>query len=160
MPRLVEDAGGELSAGHLFKRVLFRFSLSGTDTLGGRAVAWKVVRGGVTVTHPPANSDGPPVTYTVPTVTTELPSKGVRRWWACPQCERRVDSLYLPAGRDRLGCRRCSRLTYRSQQTKERVRGRKARPGVWVEVHAEEWRFNPASLRMVKVVDRRETRRL
>ena len=158
MPRLVEDAGGELSAGYVSKLVRFGQGRCGELTLAGRAVRWELSPAGVAVSHPSADPGAGPLVYLVPTLTTVLPSGGLRRWWACPGCGRRSDSLYLPAGRDRLGCRRCCGLTYRSQQAAGPVAARKERPGLWVERSTERWEFCPATRRM-RLAGRRRTRR-
>jgi len=39
---------------------------------------------------------------------------GVRFWFTCLRCGRRVGKLYLPPGRRRFRCRRCYDLTYTS----------------------------------------------
>ena len=39
---------------------------------------------------------------------------GVRWFFRCPECERRVAKLYLAADPGRIGCRRCLGLQYRS----------------------------------------------
>jgi hypothetical protein len=39
---------------------------------------------------------------------------GLRWWWRCLGCGRRVGKLYLPPGQTRFRCRRCHGLTYRS----------------------------------------------
>jgi hypothetical protein len=100
------------------------------------------------------------VSYLVPTLDTVLPSGGVRHWWCCPGCGRRADSLYLPAGRERLGCRRCCRLTYRCQQTARRVKVRKERPGLWVESVYQRWEYSPVRRRLVLVASRFTRRRV
>lgn len=47
------------------------------------------------------------------TVTTAQPFGGVRWWWLCPVCGRRVADLYIA---ERAACRHCHRLTYGSIQ--------------------------------------------
>jgi hypothetical protein len=45
-------------------------------------------------------------------------SLGFRPWWfRCPMCGTKKLRLNLPRGRERLACRRCHGLTYRSVQT-------------------------------------------
>lgn len=52
----------------------------------------------------------------VPVTTTVLPLGGLRYWFACPRCHRRVGKLYDVSGPScGWGCRRCHRLTYQSQ---------------------------------------------
>jgi hypothetical protein len=46
---------------------------------------------------------------------------GLRRWFACPRCARRVGKLYLPPGETYFGCRTCYGLTYRSCQESHTV---------------------------------------
>ncbi len=41
---------------------------------------------------------------------------GLRWWFSCPDCGRRVDKLYLPAEKRYFGCRHCYDLTYQSVQ--------------------------------------------
>jgi len=160
MPKLVENAGGELIAGYTFKRVRWCRARGGTITIGGRVVGWQLAPDGVTVTHPAADPGAGPLAYLVPTITTVVPSGGVRRWWECPGCRRRADALYLPDGRDRLGCRRCCGLTYKSQQSAKRVTTRKERPALWTESHYQRWEFEPVKRRIVLVADRLTRRRV
>lgn len=42
---------------------------------------------------------------------------GLRFWFACPLCRRRVGKLYLPPGKLHFACRHCHELTYTSAQT-------------------------------------------
>jgi hypothetical protein len=69
---------------------------------------------------PPA---GTQVSYGVGLLFTSLSSGGHRWRWMCPRCDRRVDVLYLPPDRERLACRRCCGLVYRSQYTRGRSGG-------------------------------------
>jgi hypothetical protein len=48
-------------------------------------------------------------------VTTPCNLGGVRYWFACPWCGRRVGGLYLAPGGRNFGCRHCNNLTYRSR---------------------------------------------
>ena len=158
MPQLVEEVGGELAAGYLFKLIHQNGKRGGESCLAGRSVRWELTAGGMTVSHPAAAPVTGPLSYLVRTSTTVLPSGGLRHWWACPGCERRCDSLYLPAGRERLGCRRCCGLTYRSQQVAGRAAVRKERPGLWSERTYERWEFDRQTMKM-RLVDRRFVRR-
>jgi len=45
---------------------------------------------------------------------------GVRYWFICPSCKRRVAKLYVPFRHDRFLCRRCHDLTYQSSQDSHR----------------------------------------
>lgn len=158
MPRLVEDAGGELAAGYLRKLSRHHGVNGGETHLGGRAVRWERTGEGVTVSHRAPGPGAAVVTYTTRTVVTVLPSGGHRHWWSCPSCARRCDALYLPAGRERLGCRRCCGLSYRSQQVAGPVAVRKERPGLWAERTYSRWEWDRDALRM-RLVVRRQTRR-
>lgn len=139
MKTLVEDAGGELGAGYVSRRCRLLGIRRGEMKLGGRLLCWSLEAGAVAVTHPPVPSGGRVVKYSVRLAYTDLPSGGDRPWWLCPACGGRVDSLYLPAGRDRLGCRRCCGLTYRSQYTRRRVRRRKQRPVSILFMERKQW---------------------
>ena len=48
---------------------------------------------------------------------------GVRFWFVCPGCSRRVGVLYLAPGHDRFRCRYCLRLAYESQNYRGRDGG-------------------------------------
>jgi hypothetical protein len=43
-----------------------------------------------------------------------------QRFFLCQTCSRKVQHLYLPREGERLACRRCAGLTYRSQHTRRR----------------------------------------
>ena len=77
------------------------------------------------ITH--ADAAGKPITYAVPMAFTLLPFGGRRRRWRCPECDRLTDHLYLPRDRDRLACRWCCGLRYRSQYAKAAYRRSKVR---------------------------------
>jgi hypothetical protein len=128
MPKLVQDAGGELSAGYIMGRCRLYNRTSDEQQVGGRLVKWRLSPRGVDVTHPSVSPSDPRAAYSLPVVATRLPSGGDRIWWSCPGCARRVDSLYLPPERPQLGCRRCCGLKYRSQYSTRRVSHRKKRP--------------------------------
>jgi len=52
-------------------------------------------------------------------VTTKLVSGvsgGLRWWFECPKCKKRVGKLYLPPGEQAFACRECYGLTYQSNQ--------------------------------------------
>jgi len=49
-------------------------------------------------------------------VGTPQPFGGLRWWFLCPACNRRVLKLHLPPGGNLFGCRTCYRLTYESVQ--------------------------------------------
>ena len=49
--------------------------------------------------------------------TTRLHFGGVRYWFICPNCNRRVAKLFKPKSERNFGCRYCYNLTYKSSQT-------------------------------------------
>src|SRR5262245_6822251 len=126
--RLVEDVGRGLYAGWLSRVHGVSRLREGVRYVGRRRVAWLLFATSVEVIHPPPRRCGPPLRYGVGLLFTTLPSGGSRWWWMCPACDRRVDVLYLPPDRDRLACRVCCGLRYRSQYTRGRVRRHKRRP--------------------------------
>ena len=160
MPQLVEDADGEFGAGHFNKLFGLRWNSTGSMVLAGRSVDWVWQRQGVEVTHELVQGSTQRVTYIVQTVDTVLPSGGYRPWWLCPDCGRRVDSLYLPVGRARLGCLRCGGLCYRSQTTAKRVKVRKPRPTTWIETHVEWWKRGSLSGDLSLVKSKKSLRNL
>jgi hypothetical protein len=44
--------------------------------------------------------------------TTPCYFGGARQWFLCPNCERRVATLYKPPTKDELMCRKCHDLQY------------------------------------------------
>lgn len=58
-------------------------------------------------------SNGEPYNYAVPLTTTTPTYGGVRWWWQCPRCQKRVRILY--GGRLFL-CRQCQNLAYETAQ--------------------------------------------
>lgn len=135
MRQWVEDAGAPMYAGWLAQCHRAARTVHGDRYVGGRRVKWRIIEPFLGVEH--AGAAGAAVTYLVGLAFTGLPSGGARWWFRCPGCGRRVEALYLPAGRDRLGCRTCCGLLYRSQYTGRRCRKRR-RPrvvvpmGVWL----------------------------
>ena len=55
--------------------------------------------------------------YQVSLVTTPCNFGGVRYWFACPDCWRRVGVLYLAPGDVYFRCRHCNNLSYWSRNT-------------------------------------------
>jgi hypothetical protein len=53
--------------------------------------------------------------YPVSLVTTPCNFGGVRYWFGCPSCERRVGVLYLAPGDVHFRCRHCNNLSYHSR---------------------------------------------
>ncbi len=56
-----------------------------------------------------------PYDLEVSLVTTPCNFGGIRYWFACPVCSRRVGGLYLVLGDAYFVCRGCNNLTYRSR---------------------------------------------
>lgn len=54
-------------------------------------------------------------------ITTETKFNGVRFWFKCPQCERRVGVLFKHPLSQAIGCRLCLHLRYRKQRYKGMV---------------------------------------
>ena len=50
--------------------------------------------------------------------TSYTGNKGVRYWFVCPNCERRVGLLLVHPLQGRLGCRKCLNLEYKNQKFK------------------------------------------
>ena len=55
--------------------------------------------------------------YEVSLVTTPCNLGGVRYWFGCPDCGRRVGVLYLAPGNVYFRCRNCNNLSYHSRNT-------------------------------------------
>ena len=53
--------------------------------------------------------------YEVSLITTDCNLGGVRYWFACPHCGRRVGVLYLAPGDEYFRCRHCNNLSYQSR---------------------------------------------
>lgn len=51
-------------------------------------------------------------------IATETKFNGVRFWFKCPQCERRVGVLFKHPITQAIGCRLCLNLHYRKQRYK------------------------------------------
>lgn len=153
MRRLVEEVGEPLRAGALCRYVKATGLDSGILDVGDREVKWELADDAVNVRHPPADRRAAALHYSIGLVFTALPTQGLRWWWACPSCGERVDVLYLLSDRDRLACRECCRLLYRSQYGQKRRR-RKRRPAVVVVYERQVW-TQAAGL----VVSRRTVRR-
>ncbi|QDU19994.1 hypothetical protein [Urbifossiella limnaea] len=112
--RISRDGPRDFSGGEFWGRL----------SVGARVVEWALNDDdSVTVRHPGcrgilaalAGQPSEPQRYRVCTVKAPAAHGGERTWWACPGCGRRCGLLFLIVGRDRLGCRRCCRLVYRSQ---------------------------------------------
>ena len=54
--------------------------------------------------------------YKVSLQTTQPNFGGIRWWFTCPRCHRRVRKLYRPPLADKYLCRLCHELSYRSSQ--------------------------------------------
>lgn len=57
-----------------------------------------------------------PAGQAVALVATDGTVGGLRWWFACPDCGRRCAMLYRPPSRGLYACRRCARVSYRSQR--------------------------------------------
>jgi hypothetical protein len=112
---LVEHAGPALVATDVVFRMWSRLTRTGSPVVGRTRVVWVLVRHGeLAVAHLPADGTAP-VGYALKLTRTRTPGGGTRSWWVCPACSRTCARLYLPDGRDTLGCRKCCRLLYASQ---------------------------------------------
>jgi hypothetical protein len=85
--------------------------VSARSLVGLQIPSWNP--GEVDVTHDWGG--GVTTSFRVSVVTSNQPCGGVRRWWACPRCSRRVGRLYSPAPGQDFACRRCHRLGYQSE---------------------------------------------
>jgi hypothetical protein len=63
-------------------------------------------------------------------VEREIPLKkstpnygGERTWLVCPQCDKKINRLYLPPDGREFACRECHRLRYRSQEKRSSHHG-------------------------------------
>lgn len=54
-------------------------------------------------------------------MTSKTGKGGVRFWFMCPQCKRRVGVLLKHPIQNVLGCRQCLNLSYRSQRYKNMI---------------------------------------
>ena len=99
MRRLVEDVGEPFFAGWL-SRFVGAFRLDrGLEVVGNREVEWKLDEWEcVSVSHLLAGRRAKRVAYAIELNFTELPSGGLRWWWSCPACRRRVDALLSAHG--------------------------------------------------------------
>ena len=122
MRRRVEDAGASWCAGRFGIWCRLSGATSGTTTVGGRELVWRVAGGRVVVvTH--ADASGTPASYSVEIVAAPTPHGGARPWWQCPGCGRRCGMLYLFGDRDRLACRACCGVGFASQYPRVREAG-------------------------------------
>jgi hypothetical protein len=118
---LVENAGETFVASRIAFERWYYLRRSCTQRVGRAEVAWASREPGVLgVAHAPPGlailtSAAEALVYAVKLTHSETPTGGSRAWWECPACGRRCALLYLPHGRERLGCRRCCRLLYASQ---------------------------------------------
>lgn len=64
--------------------------------------------------------NGSDASQTIWTQTTLCGFGGSRRWFLCPICHSRCELLYMRSGR--FACRRCQRISYRTQSGSERDR--------------------------------------
>lgn len=78
------------------------------------SIGYAVASNAVTLIYTMSDS---PMRQHVPILTTECNFGGVRYWFGCPRCGRRVAVLYLRARG--FACRGCNRITYASQSGDE-----------------------------------------
>jgi hypothetical protein len=123
---LVENAGPALAVTDVVFRMWSQLAGTGSPRVGRTRVVWVFVRHGeLAVAH--TGADGLQVVgYALKLTRTRTPGGGTRSWWVCPDCSRTRARLYLPEGRERLGCRSCCRLLYASQYPPRRRRARRA----------------------------------
>jgi len=100
-----------------------------------------------------------PCDYRVDLVTTPCNLGGVRYWFVCPGCDRRVGGLYLPPGERRFRCRHCCNLSYRSRN-REAVEawGHTSRQieKLYGEIKRWTWRGRPTrKVRRLRALERR-----
>ena len=69
-------------------------------------------------THLQVGVPGTQVDLDVRLLTTRQALGGERRWFACPNCSRRVGCLYAPGITEPFWCRQCHNLLYDSQFTR------------------------------------------
>lgn len=149
MPQYVEDVGGEWFASVLGKWCRLAQTATGERIFGNRRLVWTLAPAdAVAVSHPGANGAAEPLAYLVRIDPVRVPSGGRRWYWLCPACSRRADVLYLPAGRDRLACRRCCGLLYRSQFRRGKAKQRKGRPVVITTGYRWEWDARERRMRL------------
>ena len=72
-----------------------------------------------------ASSDAQQITF----ISTPGTRGGLRWWFRCPRCKRRVAKLYVPADGISFACRLCHALTYTSAQTAHEYDRRKDEVG-------------------------------
>jgi hypothetical protein len=131
---LVERAGQPLVATRIAFEMWYYGRRSGTQRVGRVEVTWAAGAAGVVgVGHAPPGillvNVADALVYTMKLVHSATPTGGSRAWWECPACGRRCAFLYLPHGRERLGCRTCCRFVYASQYPPlKRKRKRRRKP--------------------------------
>lgn len=54
--------------------------------------------------------------YRIALTTTPCNYGGLRYWFECPSCDKRIAVLYLPYNDKRFACRACHNLTYQNQK--------------------------------------------
>jgi len=71
-----------------------------------------------TTLHLSFSRDGLPIEQEIQLVSTEPNYGGIRWWFLCPNCDRRVARLHLPTQKwFRFFCRLCHQLSYESAQS-------------------------------------------
>lgn len=59
-------------------------------------------------------------------LTSKTRFNGVRYWFACPSCSKRVGTIYKHPISIQVGCRNCLRMQYRKQRFKGMIEGENA----------------------------------
>jgi hypothetical protein len=74
---------------------------------------WNLGGRDVLITH--TWGSGKSTTFQVSILGSPQPCGGLRFWYSCPGCSRRVGRLYSPSPDDPFKCRKCWHLGYRSE---------------------------------------------
>ena len=108
---------GMLSGEEAFERISWVSSRTGKET--SVIVGVNIANNGplVILMYTITDRDGNKTdyNYAVSLVTTPCNFGGVRYWFGCPSCGRRVGVLYLAPGDVYFRCRYCNNLSYRSR---------------------------------------------
>src|SRR3954464_10050201 len=97
-------AGRPRSSDHRLVEHLPETSIFGIRNSPAGIPYWPVIN--LTSTWP----DGSRCSTVVRLLTTHPHLGGVRYWYECPRCQRRVGKLYIADARSDFACRRCYRL--------------------------------------------------
>ncbi|MBZ0285699.1 MAG: hypothetical protein K8L97_33530 [Anaerolineae bacterium] len=64
----------------------------------------------------PSSGQPVPQSYIIQLISTACNYGGVRWWFQCPRCQRRIGCIYKPGNAYRFACRQCHDLRYTSSQ--------------------------------------------